>query len=106
MVERLFFGIAGPAVASRIANLLGLVEACGKAASSSEEELTLNTALLINNLAALGGEEAVVALTRDETLMRQLASWLDDAHDAATLQRLTGMCVIPTPASCLQARML
>ena len=59
--------------------------------SSQGEELTLNTALLINNLSALGGEEAVGALTADMTLMRHLASWLDQAHDAATLQRLTGM---------------
>lgn len=67
--------------------------------SSQEEELTLGTALLINNLSALGGEEAVEALTADRTLMRHLASWLDEAHDAATLQRLTG--IPPRPASWL-----
>lgn len=49
-----------------------------------------NAFLLINNLAALGGEDAVGALTADSALMRELAGWLDSSMDADTLQRLAG----------------
>ena len=48
-------------------------------------------ALLINNLAALGGDEAARILTADSELMRELAKLLERANDAETLQRLTGV---------------
>ena len=50
-----------------------------------------NTSLLLNNLAAQGDTHAVSVLSGHGMLMRELAAWLDNAHDAATLQRLTGV---------------
>jgi len=84
--------LAGPATAIKLTRLPGLLEVCtGVLSSRAEEDRTLNAALLVNNLSALGGEEAVDLLTQDTALMRHLASWLDEAHDASTLQRLTGV---------------
>ena len=85
--------IAGPETAIKIALLPGLPEACCRAISTSSksEKLTFNWALLVNNVAALGGEDAVRALTAHGMLVRELGAWLDNAHDAATLQRLTGV---------------
>ena len=56
-----------------------------------EAALTQISALLINNLADMGGEDAVRVLSAHGMLVRELATWLDSAHDAATLQRLTGV---------------
>ena len=54
--------LAGPHTAQRIALLDGLTWACAACSSAdADATLTVNTALLINNLAALGGEEAVGA---------------------------------------------
>ena len=84
--------LAGPHTAQRIALLDGLTGACAACSSANADAtLTVNTALLINNLAALGGEEAVGALTADDALMRNLTRLLDSAQDAPTLQRLTGV---------------
>ena len=41
--------------------------------------------------AALGGEEAVEALTGNGKLMQQLVHRLDNSHNSSTLQRLTGV---------------
>jgi len=92
--------IAGPEAAMRIALLPGLPEACCRAlcSTSKSEKLTLSWALLVNNVAALGGEEAVRVLTAHSMLVHELGAWLDSAQDAATLQRLTG--VSPRVAAC------
>jgi len=84
--------IAGPETAKKIALLPGLAEACCSAIASSarSERLALNWALLVNNVAALGGEEAARLLTAHRNLVQELGAWLDAAHDAATLQRLAG----------------
>lgn len=84
--------IAGPETAAKIALLPGLAEACCSAISSRahSEKLALNWALLVNNVAALGGEEAARLLTAHRKLAQELGAWLDGVHDAATLQRLTG----------------
>lgn len=97
----------GPSTARHICLLAGLVNECSNSLSSSEqdllkardayEDLAVNTALLINNVAAMGGEEAVDHLTRDANLVRRLATWVDNAHDASTLQRLTGARLNPKP---------
>ena len=84
--------LGGPRTAARIALLDGLPEACAACCSAEGDAvLTMNSALLINNLAALGGEEAVQALTTDNSLMQNLTRLLDSAQDAPTLQRLTGV---------------
>ena len=85
--------LAGPATAVEIAALPGLPEACYAVIiqQNSSETLTNPTALLLNNLAALGGEDAVRVLSAHGKLVRELAACLDNAHDAATLQRLTGV---------------
>ena len=84
--------LAGPAMAARIAHLPGLANVCARAmASSQSESLALDVALLINNLAAQGGEDAVHVLTESGALMHELAHRLDSSHDAATLQRLAGV---------------
>ena len=85
--------LAGPTVAATIALLPGFTASCLSAMSHGagvSENLAVYTALLVNNVAALGGEEAIRALTMSGELVRELGSWLDDAHDAGTLQRLTG----------------
>ncbi len=85
--------LAGPATAVKIAAQPGLPEACYAVIiqQNSSETLTNTTALLLNNLAALGGEDAVRVLSTHGMLVRELAAWLDNAIDAATLQRLTGV---------------
>ena len=85
--------LAGPATAVEIAALPGLPEVCYAVIiqQNSSETLTNPTALLLNNLAALGGEDAVRVLSAHGKLVRELAAWLDNAHDAASLQRLTGV---------------
>ena len=85
--------LAGPKTAAKIALLPGLTDVCVAALSSEDktEAATLSTALLVNNVAALGGEHAITALTFNSELVRQLGAWLDSAHDAVTLQRLTGV---------------
>ena len=84
--------IAGPEIAKQMALLPGLAEECCRAIStgSKAEGVTLNWALLVNNVAAMGGEDAARALTAHSMLVRELGAWLDGAHDTATLQRLTG----------------
>ena len=84
--------IAGPETAMQMALLPGLAEECCRAISSGSksERVTLNWALLVNNVAAMGGEDAARALTAHSMLVRELGAWLDGAHDTATLQRLTG----------------
>jgi hypothetical protein len=84
--------LGSPRTAARIVLLDGLTEACAACCSAEvDATLTMNTGLLINNLAALGGEEAVRALTADNTLIQNLTRLLDLAQDAPTLQRLTGV---------------
>ena len=85
--------LTGTSTAVKIAELPGLPDACYEAIiqKHSSEKITQNSALLINNLAALGGEDAVRVLSAHGNLVRELAAWLDSAHDAATLQRLTGV---------------
>ena len=92
--------LLGPVTAQRIALLPGITQACCKGisagsreagSSAKSESLALNTALMVNNVSALGGEEAIKALTSNGELIRELGSWLDNAHDAETLQRLTGV---------------
>lgn len=89
--------LVGPETAQRISLLPGLAEACcrsiagGRQTGAKSESLALNTALMVNNVSALGGEEAIQALTAHGELVRELGAWLDNASDAETLQRLTGV---------------
>ena len=78
--------IAGPETAMQMALLPGLAEECCRAISSGSksERVTLNWALLVNNVAAMGGEDAARALTAHSMLVRELGAWLDGAHDTAT----------------------
>jgi len=85
--------LAGPKTCADIAMVPGFVAAClscPRLAVGAPESIRVFTALLVNNVAALGGEEAIRILTMSGELVRELGSWLDDANDAATLQRLTG----------------
>ena len=104
--------LVGPDTAVEISVLPGLAEACYVVITqdNSPETLTNTTALLINNMAALGGEDAVRVLSAHGMLMRELAACLDYANDAATLQRLTGVfnhlsrspvrCAAPLATAC------
>ena len=85
--------LTGPSTAVEIAKLPGLLKACYEIIMQkhSSEKMTQISALLINNLAAMGGEDAVRVLSAHGMLVRELVTWLDNAHDAATLQRLTGV---------------
>ncbi len=85
--------LTGPCTAVEIAKLPGLLQACYETIMQkhSSEKMTQISALLINNLAAMGGEDAVRVLSAHGMLVRELATWLDNAHDAATLQRLAGV---------------
>lgn len=83
--------LAGPNASVEIATLAGITDACFSSLRSKDEKMALNTALLINNCAALGGEPAVEALTANGNLVHELGTWLDNANDADTLQRLTGV---------------
>ena len=106
--------LAGQDIAIRIATLPSLPDACFKALSSTEratlpslpdacfkalssteraskESLANETALLINNLAAMGGRKATIILTANPELMQELGFWLDNSHDAETLQCLAGI---------------
>jgi hypothetical protein len=85
--------LTGPSTAVEIAKLPRLLNACYETIMQkhSSEKMTQISALLINNLAAMGGEDAVRVLSAHGRLVRELATWLDNAHDAATLQRLTGV---------------
>jgi hypothetical protein len=69
--------------------------ACFRALSSCEtaanETLALDTALLANNLAALGGHQTAEEMDADgEMSIKELGHWLEHSNDADTLQRLTG----------------
>ena len=87
--------LAGQDIAIRIATLPSLPDACFKALLSTEraskESLANETALLINNLAAMGGRKATIILTANPELMQELGFWLDNSHDAETLQCLAGI---------------
>ena len=87
--------LAGQNIAVRIATLPSLPDACFKALLSTEraskESLANETALLINNLAAMGGRKATIILTANPELMQELGFWLDNSHDAETLQCLAGI---------------
>ena len=87
--------LAGQNIAIRIATLPSLPDACFKALLSTEraskESLANETALLINNLAAMGGRKATIILTANPELMQELGFWLDNSHDAETLQCLAGI---------------
>ena len=87
--------LAGQNIAIRIATLPSLPDACFKALSSTEraskESLANETALHINNLAAMGGRKATIILTANSKLMQELGFWLDNSHDAETLQCLAGI---------------
>ena len=80
--------LGGPHTAARIALLDGLTKACAASCSAEGDAvLTMNTALLINNLAALGGEEAVQVnhLSRSE----DSAKCLHAVGVVAALRRVT-----------------
>lgn len=89
--------LVSPKTSLTISLLPGLTEGCcksftaGRKAGKTSESLALNTALMVNNLSALGGEEAIQALTANGELVRELGAWLENASDAETLQRLTGV---------------
>jgi flagellin-specific chaperone FliS len=87
--------LAGQNITIRIATLPSLPDACFKALSSAEraskKSLANETALLINNLAAMGGRKATIILTANSKLMQELGFWLDNSHDAETLQCLAGI---------------
>jgi hypothetical protein len=87
--------IAGRKTSVRMATMPGITNACFRALSSCEnaasETLALDTALFVNNLAALGGHEAAEAISADGQLIKELGHWLEHSNDADTLQRLTGI---------------
>ena len=83
--------LAGPRQAAKIGTWPGFAHACAAALVESSSQLSTNAGLLLNNVAALGGEEAIQVLSDSQDLTTGLANLLEHTEDASLLQRLTGV---------------